>query len=127
MIFFCIRAHLVRAQDAVGPTSGVPFSAHAWSAIEALWNCVLERVDTPSEPAKTTIENLEYYTRLLGTYVITQDDNEDTEDDDLGESSSDSEESDDDNIRLPDIGIAEGSPGTLSPLCADLSNSGNVR
>jgi hypothetical protein len=127
MIFFCIRAHLVRAQDAVGPASGVPFSARAWSAIEALWNCVSERVDTPSEPAKTTTENLEYYTRLLGTCATTQDDDEDTEDDDLGESGSDSEESDDDNIRLPDVGIAEGSPGTPSPLCADLSNGGNVR
>lgn len=127
MMFFCIRAHLVQVQDAVGSASGVPFSAHAWSAIEALWNAVSGRVDLPPEQASITAEYLEHHVQPLSGYAQAQADDEDAEEDDLDESSSDSEESDDEFIQLPDVGTIEGSPGTPSSLNADLNNDGNMR
>jgi hypothetical protein len=127
MIFFCIRAHLVQVQDAVRPAPGVPFSTHAWSAIEALWKAVSRRVDVPPKQAGGTTEDLEHRVRLLSGCEQAQDDDEGTEDEDLDESSSDSEESDDEYCQLPDVGIVEGSPETLSSLSADLNNDGNMR
>jgi hypothetical protein len=47
MIFFCIRAHLVQAQDADGVVWGIPFSANAWIAIQNLWKVVSERLRVP--------------------------------------------------------------------------------
>jgi hypothetical protein len=127
MIFFCIRAHLVRTRDAVGPASGVPFSTHAWSAIEALWICVSGGIDAPSEQAEIPAEDLEDHAQLLDDYSQAQDNDEDMEDDDLDEISSDSEELDDEYVQLPGVGIVEGSPWTLSPVSADLNNDGNMR
>lgn len=129
MIFFCMRTHLVQGQDAVGSASGVPFSTHAWSAIEALWNAVSRSVDLPPEQVSTAsiaAKALEHHVRPLSGDAQAQADDEDAEDDDLDGSSSDSEESDDEYIQLPDVGT-DRSPGTPSPLNADLNNDGNVR
>jgi hypothetical protein len=144
MIFFCIRACLVREQDAIGPALGVPFSTNAWAAIRKLWEAVSGGLDIPLDDwrerqrlrgrsfAVTThkertgamIEDVEHHDQVLGGFASDQDDDEYMEPDDLDEGSSDSEESDDEYTQLPDTGSVEGSLESVLSRSVESDNDG---
>ncbi|KAM0724082.1 hypothetical protein Q7P37_000262 [Cladosporium fusiforme] len=125
MIFFCIRAHLARAQDVNGVAWGIPFSASAWSAIEDLWKVVSGGLDVSLDEWPEQ-RRLQHHDHGLGEFVSAPDDDEYSETDDLDESSSDSEESDDENTHLSNIGTVAGSPATQTSGGVDSDECGAV-
>jgi len=146
MIFFCIRAHLMRAQDVDGVAWGIPFSANAWVAIQNLWKVVSEglrvplddrpeqrrlrgrssAVTTRKEGTGAVSEGTEDHDLTLAEFASAPDNDEYVEADDLDESGSDSDESDDEYIHLSDIGSVEGSPATQLSRHVDFDEDGAV-